>query len=124
MFRLQNYSAMMPTVDVIPAISNAFKAVSQASRENGTISSTVGGTNVDFIYSGVDSVASWKTWLASNNVQFCYKLATPIEIQLTPHELTTLLGTNNIWSDSGEVSVTYRADIQKYIAKVIAEALT
>lgn len=48
----------------------------------------------------------------------CYELATPIEIQLTPEEVTTLLGTNNIFADSGDVEVKYRADIALYIEKI------
>lgn len=40
----------------------------------------------------------------------CYELATPIEFQLTPTEVKTLLGNNNIFADSGSVEVEYRAD--------------
>ena len=41
--------------------------------------------------------------------QLVYELATPITYQLTPTEVRTLLGDNNIWSDTGSVEVTYRA---------------
>lgn len=34
----------------------------------------------------------------------------------TPQEVRLLLGTNNIWSD-GKVTLTYNADIQRYIEK-------
>ena len=37
-------------------------------------------------------------------------LATPQVYQLEPQEIRTLLGTNNIWADCGNVSVEYRAD--------------
>lgn len=74
----------------------------------------------DSTYSG--DVNAFKT--AVTGQQLVYELATPIEIQLTAHELTTLLGTNNIWADTGDTDVTYRADIGLYIAKVISEALT
>ena len=47
---------------------------------------------------------------AMNGVQLVYELATPTEITLTPTQVTTLLGNNNIWSDSGTVEVEYRAD--------------
>ena len=70
----------------------------------------------------VTSLALFKSAFQAS--QYCYTLATPIEIPLTAHDLTTLLGQNNIWSDSGDVDVTYRADIQKYITKVIAEAIS
>jgi hypothetical protein len=44
---------------------------------------------------------------AMSGVQFCYELATPVTYQLTPQEITTLIGTNNVWADTGNVSVTY-----------------
>lgn len=44
---------------------------------------------------------------AMSGVQLCYKLATPQTYQLTPTEVTTLLGDNTIWADTGDVSVTY-----------------
>lgn len=47
---------------------------------------------------------------ALNGVYLVYELATPTEIQLTPTEVKTLLGSNNIWSESGTVEVEYRAD--------------
>lgn len=57
-------------------------------------------------------------------LQIVAPLATPTEIDLTPEEVTTLLGENNIFADSGNVDVMYRADIQKYIDKKISEAAT
>lgn len=51
-----------------------------------------------------------------------YKLATPETYQLTPEEVKTLLGVNNIYNDTnGDTEVTYRADIDLYIAKKIGE---
>lgn len=57
-----------------------------------------------------------------NGLQLCYWLATPIEIQLTPTEVKSLLGDNNVWSDSGTVEVEYRADTSLVINKIL-EAL-
>ena len=48
-----------------------------------------------------------------NGVQFCYKLATPKTYQLTPTEVSTLLGYNVIQSD-GDMDLEYRADIVGY----------
>ena len=59
---------------------------------------------------GVSTVADFKTWLSTHNIQVLYPLATPTEIQLTPTEVKTLLGNNNIFADSGSVEVEYRAD--------------
>lgn len=41
-------------------------------------------------------------------------------VQLTPQQLETLKGTNNIWSDAGETEVTYAADTKMYIDQKIA----
>ena len=52
-----------------------------------------------------------------------YPLATPQTIQLTPQQLTTLLGKNNIWADTGDISVRYRADTKLYIDQQIGQAV-
>ena len=44
-----------------------------------------------------------KQWMISNNITVCYELATPTTIQLTPTAVKSLLGTNNIWADTGDV---------------------
>lgn len=61
--------------------------------------------------SEITSVANLKTSLLSQPLQVVYPLATPQTYQLTPHQMNTLLGNNNIWADTGDASVTYRADI-------------
>ena len=43
---------------------------------------------------------------AGTPVQVVYELATPLTYQLTPQEVEALVGTNNVWSSSGDVSVT------------------
>ena len=52
------------------------------------------------------------------DVRFVYPLATPIEIQLTPHEVNSLFGQNNIFADTGDSAVEYRADTRLYIEKL------
>lgn len=61
-------------------------------------------------------VSSFKT--AMSGQQLVYELATPFEITLTPTQITTLLGSNNIWSDAGDVVVDYPADTKMYIQKI------
>ena len=53
-------------------------------------------------------------------LQICTYIATPIEIQLTPNEVNSLYGQNNIWSDTGDSSVEYRADTKLYIERLTA----
>ena len=55
-----------------------------------------------------------------NGVQVSYVLTTPQTYQLTPTEVKTLLGLNNIWADTGDTSLTYRADPTLYIAGRLA----
>ena len=71
------------------------------------------------------SLQEVKDWIDACDppIQCAYPLATPIEYTLTANELTTLYGTNNIWTDVGEVSVNYPADTKLYIDKKISEAV-
>lgn len=72
------------------------------------------------------NLAAWKAMVTQqyNNgtpITFAYKMAEGVEYNLTPAEVRTLLGANNIWADSGDVSVWYVADTKMYIDKKIAE---
>ena len=54
----------------------------------------------------ISTVADFKTYLASNHLQVCYTLVTPIELQLTPSELELLKGYNYITADGNmEISI-------------------
>lgn len=70
----------------------------------------------------VDSSCTDKaTYIAKyGGAQVVYFLATPIEVDLTPTEITTLLGINNIWADCGDIEVEYCADTRKFIEKMLA----
>lgn len=51
-------------------------------------------------------------------VHIVYELATPIEIDLTPTQINTLLGSNNIWHDgNGDVEVLKFMDRQLYFGR-------
>ena len=56
----------------------------------------------DSSYMSGDATA-FKT--AMSGVQLVYELDTPQTVQLTPQQVKTLVGENNIWVDSGEVDV-------------------
>lgn len=69
------------------------------------------------------------TWISDRDVyasgttptigaQVVYKLASPITYSLTPQEITSLLGTNNVWADTGDSDVEYRADTALYISRL------
>ena len=68
-----------------------------------------------------DAVAWIKSqYAAGTPVTFVYKLDEPYTIQLTPQQLETLKGVNNIWSNAGATEVTYAADTKMYIDQKIA----
>lgn len=52
--------------------------------------------------------------------QVVYNLANPKSYTLTPTQITSLLGTNHVWADCGEVAVEYVADTKLYIDKIVA----
>ena len=53
------------------------------------------------------SPSDFKTALQTENAKLVYELATPIEISITPDTLNTISGENNVWSDTGDIEVTY-----------------
>ena len=65
--------------------------------------------------------AAFKT--AMSGVQLVYELAAPIEVDLDPVTVETLLGTNNIWADAGDTTVSYYADTTLFVNKKIAAAV-
>lgn len=65
-------------------------------------------------------VTEFKAYLAQNPFQVCYRLATPITIQLTPNQVNSLYGQNNLWADSGDTEVEYRADTKLFIERLTA----
>ena len=54
------------------------------------------------------TVEAFKAWLAENPVTIAYMTATPQEIQLTPAQITALVGNNTIWSDAdGQMTAVF-----------------
>ena len=60
----------------------------------------------------ITTVANANAWLADNPLEVCIPLATPTTVQLTAHDVETLTGINNVWSDSGDVTVTISGTTQ------------
>lgn len=70
------------------------------------------------------TVNKFKEELAANNLEICYNLLQPINIPFTEEEtsiITSLYGTNNVYSDVGKVSLEYLANSKLYSDKKIAE---
>ena len=84
----------------------------------------VDGNTFSFHDDSILTLTDWTTYvqtLYNNNtpLTICYYLNNPITYQLTAQDVQTLLGSNNIYSDSGNCSVTYRADTKLFILKVV-----
>lgn len=65
------------------------------------------------------SLDDWKAQLASTPMQVVYTLATPIEYTLTPQQIRSLVGENNVWADTGDVDVEYLKQSLTYIGSYI-----
>ena len=62
---------------------------------------------------GIESKNDMIAWLGLHSFTVVYPLASPIAYGFSDiHEITTLLGTNNIWADCGDVTVTYGAYLE------------
>lgn len=61
------------------------------------------------------NVATFKS--AMNGVQLVYELATPQTYQLTPQQVNTLVGTNNVWSEQGNIELSYHIPITNLLVK-------
>lgn len=68
---------------------------------------TNGTVYVGFGKNGVSSLADANTWVAANPIQVVYPLATPIEIDLAPVSVNSLLGQNNVWASCGDTELDY-----------------
>ena len=73
---------------------------------------------------GLSTVAEFKSWLDTQDVQIVYPAKEPVTIQLTPQEILALSGVNTIYADTGDVTVSGRADpnsvIQKLASRIAA----
>ena len=57
-----------------------------------------------------NTVDSFEAFLAENPVTFVYLLASPTTVQLTPQEMLALSDENTIYTDTGDTTVSGRAD--------------
>lgn len=106
-----NYAKDTTYTEVPNMKCEIYKTVSYAGMANNDMCisrffASVNGINVkDSRYT---DAATFKT--AMSGVQLCYELATPLTYQLTPQEVEALVGTNNVWSDGGPITIVYALD--------------
>ena len=100
-----------PAVINSPTMSNQLKTYAGNSWNVNTVASLrVESQNryeVAVYSSDFPDVAAWKNYLTTHPLQAVYELATPIEIDLTPVSVSSLLGVNNVWCNTGSTEVVY-----------------
>ena len=73
---------------------------------------------------GLSTVDEFKSWLDTQDVQIVYPAQEPVTIQLTPQEILALSGTNTLYTDTGDTTVSGRADpnaiIQQLASRIAA----
>ena len=56
----------------------------------------------DGLVEGETTAEKFKTWLSGNPMMICSKLAEPLTYQLTPQQIKSFIGRNNIFADTNE----------------------
>ena len=93
----------------------SYKTVKESTDVN-LICFTSTGSDIDWTSSST-TIADEKARLAENPLQLVYELDTPLTYQLTPAQVTILLGQNNIWADTGDVDVSYFTEAGEDVGK-------
>lgn len=71
-------------------------------------------------FTDANDVISWFASMknAGTPLQMCLELVTPVTYQLSAPIIRSLLGTNNVWADTGDIlELNYAADTKLYISK-------
>ena len=98
-------------------LCNAFNPILINDRNHYDMSAYLSSSGYCFRYDGITSVADWKTFLATNEIFVYHELATPQTYQLTPQQVNTLVGTNNVWSEQGNIELSYHIPITNLLVK-------
>lgn len=129
--KTSNYADVIKCSHFVASINQAFIDLSVGGI-SGYYNSEVAYPGKNWIYarfSGADTVETHKAYLAAQSaagtpVQITYKLATPIEIQLTPHIISAAdpEQTNTLYGD-GSIEVEYVKPLHVSIEERVAAAL-
>lgn len=86
--------------------------------ENGDFAMCSNNAQIFVRYDDITDVSTFKTQFADET--FVYPITNPTTYTLTPTEVRTLLGNNNIWADTGDSTVEYKAETGRYIENRIS----
>lgn len=115
--KLSNLYTDIKTTGFIDVVSDKFVGVKTLAGDD---------TNIVYIQNGYAnfrvnnddfaSASDFKTWVQTNGIELVYELATPVTYQLTPTQISAIVGTNNVFTDTnGNTSVVYACSLKDYI---------
>lgn len=111
-----NYSGGQKQIDNYNVKFNMFNGGSTTISGNGF----VGPNTVQVSNKNWETAEDLKAYFASNPLQVVYELETPIELDLTPAQLTLLEGTNILTAD-GTINLTYLGSMASNVQDEIDE---
>ena len=80
----------------------------------------IGNNSIVFLPQDSYGGLTQEEWIAkAQDVQIAYELATPVEVQLTPTEIKSLLGNNTIFTDGKTLSIEYITKGASAVIKLI-----
>ncbi len=112
---LRFYNTALANVKAVPNVSDvmnglcshyktvAYRYINATSEEDGIIGMFTSGTTNYLAVKDTRYTSSSDFTNAVSGTKLVYELATPQTYQLTPTAVKSLLGTNNIWADTGDV---------------------
>ena len=87
-------------------------AYNNLSATNYAVSSYSSSSIAFHLSAEISTTAQFKQWLSDNTPMIVFELVSPVVVPLSAQQITTLLGTNNVWADCGDVTVTYGAYLE------------
>jgi len=108
-----NAKPVSANTDLGEVLSNELKTMPAQTNSTGTLSNVAINTSGRLIVSiyGATTLTEWRNFIAEkssggNPIKIYYVTnAEPLIYQLTPQEISSLVGQNNIWSPDGQVTV-------------------
>ena len=101
---------------------NIYATAQQAGVANLQNNQIVGDMNDTTVYVKDNRYTNATTFKqAMSGTGILYELATPQTYQLTPQQVNTLVGTNNVWSEQGNVELSYYISITNLITNLLVK---
>lgn len=86
----------------------------------GLVENSNGTTTPRLRYGTEQTAAAFAASLQNNHIQITYLLAEPITYQIAPAGLVLYDGCNTVWSETGDISLKYQADVYwKLLNKIL-----